>query len=165
MMFAHLPAGYVVSKLLQKKLNTTNYLGFGILGSIIPDIDMFYFYLIDDRQTNHHDFITHWPLFWGASLVLFLVLIQFLRDKTYWGTAGLFFYINVFTHMLLDSYAGYIKWLMPFSDLKFNLIDVPARFDFWVWNFVLHWSFLAEVGIILAAIWIFFMSKTRVVKT
>jgi inner membrane protein len=54
-------------------------------------------------------------------------------------------------HMVLDSIAAEILWLKPFSDFEVNLVEVPARYDWWVWSFVLHWTFLLELAIVLAA--------------
>ncbi|WP_295048142.1 hypothetical protein [uncultured Paracoccus sp.] len=50
-------------------------------------------------------------------------------------------------HVILDSIAAGIGWLQPFSDLQFNLVAVPAGRSWWVWNFVLHWTFLLELAL------------------
>jgi hypothetical protein len=50
--------------------------------------------------------------------------------------------------MVLDSYAAPIYWLYPFSDRALELVHVSNHYDFWVWNFVLHWSFLAELFLV-----------------
>jgi hypothetical protein len=54
-------------------------------------------------------------------------------------------------HMVLDSIAAEILWLKPFADLEVNMVKVPARYGWWVWSFVLHWTFLLELAIVLAA--------------
>jgi inner membrane protein len=54
-------------------------------------------------------------------------------------------------HMVLDSIAAEIGWLKPFAPYEVNLVQVPARYDWWVWSFVLHWTFLLELAIVLAA--------------
>jgi inner membrane protein len=35
-------------------------------------------------------------------------------------------------------------WLYPFHTQSFVLVDVPARHGWWVWNFVIHWTFGLE---------------------
>ena len=43
--------------------------------------------------------------------------------------------------------AAGIAWGWPVDQQRFLLVEVPAAFDWWVWSFVLHWTFLAELGI------------------
>ena len=57
----------------------------------------------------------------------------------------------VFLHLVLDTVSGGIAWLYPYDAGSIVLIDVPARFDWWVWNFILHWSFLPEIAIVFWA--------------
>ena len=62
MVIGHLPAGYIFSKLgyLKFRDDISNYRKFmfwGVFGSIAPDLDMFYFHLIDHARTHqptHH---------------------------------------------------------------------------------------------------------------
>ena len=54
-------------------------------------------------------------------------------------------------HMFLDSFAAEIYWLKPFSDMHLNVVEVPARYGWWVWNFVFHWTFAVELAICLVA--------------
>ena len=69
MFLAHMPAGYMASKFLlsqfQLDISKTKWLLLlGLLGSIFPDLDMLYFYLIDNRQHGHHSYLTHIPFYW-----------------------------------------------------------------------------------------------------
>ena len=52
--------------------------------------------------------------------------------------------------MTPDSIAAEIYWLAPFPDFHLNAVRVPARYDWWVWNFILHWTFAIEIAICLA---------------
>jgi len=62
MFIAHLPAGYMLSKgvvalgHLRRLGEQTKrrLIAAGMIGAIIPDIDLLYFYLIDHRQHGHH---------------------------------------------------------------------------------------------------------------
>lgn len=151
MFIAHIPAGYLASNLLsQKSQNRRKLVATGVVCSFLPDLDLLWFYLIDNRQTPHHEYIFHWPLFWIACGSIAAVIAWAL------GRASLWPYIVtalacLLLHLLLDSFAAEIFWLRPFSDWHLNVVKVPARFDWWIWNFVLHWTFLAEIVICSAA--------------
>ena len=62
--------------------------------------------------------------------------------------------IGVFIHLILDSVAGGILWLYPFSDLSYALIKVPSRYSFWVLNYVFHWVFYLEIFLVLTALYL-----------
>lgn len=105
-------------------------------------------YLLADGL--HHDFLFHWPLFWSA-----LALVLWLPARIAgWRTAqrcigvGL---VSLLLHMVLDSIAGHVKWLAPFSDRAVNLVEIPASYDWWVWSFTHHWLFVVELAIVLCA--------------
>jgi inner membrane protein len=51
--------------------------------------------------------------------------------------------------------AGGIRWFWPLSDSSLVLAHVPAGRSWWVWNFVLHWTFLMEVLVCAAALIVF----------
>ena len=156
MLIAHLPAGYLTTKCLQKCTKTRNHLWIGLVASVIPDLDLLYFYLIDNRQTNHHDYLTHLPVFWGVLLFYSVAIVHlFIKNKKPAYVILLIFYGNIFIHMALDSFAGYISWFYPFFYMKANVVEVPATYDWWVWSFVLHWSFIVELIIFGAAFYVF----------
>jgi inner membrane protein len=130
----------------------------GLIGSLLPDVDMLYFYLIDNRQHLHHGYGTHIPLFWAVLTGLTLLAGALLRKPSI-RTATLILFSNVFIHLGLDSIVGKVRWLAPFFDSDFVLFDVPAQFGWWVWNFVFHWTFLFEVAIVAAAVTTFSVSR------
>ncbi len=154
MFIAHVPAGYLVSSLMAgERRNRSSLVGFGLFCSALPDFDLLWFYLVDNRQTAHHEYMFHWPLFWIALaivawLVASLLKIPALRPYIAIGIACLL------THMLLDSFASEIYWFRPLSDVHLNFVNVPALYGWWVWNFVLHWTFFAEVVICVLAGWL-----------
>ncbi len=151
MFIAHLPAGYLLTKaLLPKKGRHLLLMAAGLFFSIAPDLDLFWFYLVSDRRIPHHQYITHWPLFWVALFGVGFLISLVLR-KASWGPylgVGL---AAVLLHLVLDSIAAEIFWLKPFSDFHINAVLVPARHGWWVWNFLLHWTFAIEIAICLAA--------------
>jgi inner membrane protein len=155
MFIAHLPAGFLATRglrpvqALPDKL-WTKLLAFGLACSVLPDADLAWFYLVDQRPTEHHAYLTHWPLFWVA-VALVAVVLPWGRRR---AVAQAFIATGLtclLLHMALDSFAATIYWLRPFSDLHLNVVTVPARFDWWVWNFIFHWTFAFEIAICLAA--------------
>ena len=160
MFIAHIPAGYIVTKALQQRLGYQKYLWVGVLGSILPDFDMLYFYLVDNQQHLHHGYWTHIPFFWLCIAVVVYGGLHLSRRTVYLTAAHLFF-AGIYLHLFLDTIVGKIEWLQPVSDVKIYFFSVPAVYDWWVWNFVWHWTFLFEVGIILFAAWLLYKECNR----
>ncbi len=161
MFVAHLPAGYLITRYYLRTIETRlikssavkYYAMFGLFCSVLPDFDLFYFYLIDNRQHAHHTYWTHIPMFW----VLFSGLLYFGAKALFKKNVGLLSVIllaNTQLHMLLDSVAGGIYWLYPLSSEKYRLFEITARFDWWVFNYIIHWTFLFELIIILTAAYV-----------
>jgi len=147
MFIAHLPAGYLLTTSLQRRFKTGKLLWLGLLASVLPDLDLLYFFLIDGRRTLHHDYWIHRPFFWlillGAAW-----LASFLVKKDWFKPALIIFFANIFLHLVLDTFVAGISWLYPLTTQSFNLVEVPARYGFWVWNFVFHWSFAVEMFLV-----------------
>ncbi|MEN8197258.1 MAG: metal-dependent hydrolase [Pseudomonadota bacterium] len=151
MLIAHLPAGYLLIRRIAPRLAAApagvgRLMAVGLAASVFPDIDLVYFYLIDGRQTLHHDYWTHIPAFWPTAMLAAAGLMWLARVKVPWREF-LIFLAGIFLHLVLDSATGGIAWGWPASQHRFLLVEIPARFDWWVWNFVLHWTFLAELAI------------------
>ncbi|TAK03357.1 metal-dependent hydrolase [Patescibacteria group bacterium] len=150
MFIAHLPAGYLLTRWIQDRTKVRSFLWIGLVASIFPDIDILYFYFIDHRQTLHHEYWTHVPIVWLAILGVCASLALLLRNRKAMVIVGIVF-SNIMLHFVLDTFVGGIAWLYPFSDKVSFLVTVPATQAFWVWSFLLHWTFLAEIAIIVAA--------------
>lgn len=155
MFIAHLPAGYLLGRGAQR-MRPDLPLWPAIFGSIAPDLDMLYFYFVDRGQTHHHEFITHRPAFW-----LSLAILSFLVRKPTWRRACVLFFIAGFLHMGLDSMVGHIAWGWPVSDRGFHLITVEPTQNHWILSFLLHPSFLVEIAILAAAIWVWGNNRPR----
>ncbi|MFK7816428.1 MAG: metal-dependent hydrolase [Gammaproteobacteria bacterium] len=164
MFLAHMPAGYLVSRFLlsqfQLKPSKAKWLfALGLLGSIFPDLDMFYFYLIDNRQHSHHSYWTHIPFYWLCLLAIFYFIAAIFKSR-FIIAAGTIFIGCILLHLSLDTFAGGgIKWLYPFSNSYFNIFTVPSRHGYWLWNYFLHWTALAELTIITFATITFFRTN------
>lgn len=152
MFIAHLPAGYLLARRIAPRLaaaptDARRLMAVGLVASVFPDIDLVYFYLIDGRQTLHHDYWTHIPAFWPAAILAAAALFRLARIDIPWR-GGLAFLAGIFLHLILDTPTGGIAWGWPVTPHAFRLTEVPARFDWWVWSFVLHWTFLTELAIV-----------------
>jgi inner membrane protein len=151
---AHVPAGYLLTSALHDLASRAGasrrrLLALGIASSVLPDLDLLYFYLVDHRQSHHHTYWSHVPFAWIVVLAPLLVLARRSRPLF---TAALVVAANVFLHLGLDTMAGAILWRYPFSAHPVTLFDVPAGHSWWVWNFVFHWTFALELTIVAAAL-------------
>lgn len=106
MLIGHLPAVYLALSPLQRRLPAAAFAA-GLVGSVLPDIDLIWFYFIDNRAFHHHDYITHRPVLWGLILLLGLSLRRF---QLHWGTCVAMLGLGGVIHMMLDSIAGSINW-------------------------------------------------------
>ena len=158
MFIGHLPAGYICTTLLFKLKLFRNltpkkkriYFLVGMIGSVFPDIDIFYFYLADGKQNEHHSYWTHIPSFWLMILFSHLLLSKIMSNKRTRHLI-LFFISNVFIHLILDTIAGGIFWLYPFSQKMFTLLTVPVKSTSWLFNFLFYWTITIEGALILLA--------------
>ena len=147
MFIAHLFSGYILTDKLQRSFAIPLYMTVGLLASILPDLDMLYFYLIDNQQHLHHGYWTHIPFFWFCIAVP-VFISSWLWGKRIHTLLALVFFVGILVHLFLDTIVGKIEWLQPFSSRAYYLFEVPAVYNFWVWNFVLHWTFLFELILI-----------------
>lgn len=155
MLTAHLPAGYILSRAVKRS-------GGGVtaailLGSVLPDLDLIWFYLIDDRAIHHHRYWVHAPGFWAIATVPLLAVASRLDLMA----LALGLLAAIFLHILLDSVAGGVMWHWPISDTLFQMIDVPATRSHFILSFIFHWTFLLELAIWATALILFTASHRR----
>lgn len=153
MFIAHLPAGYLLTSAIQARTKdrSLSLLATGLAASVLPDTDLLWFYLVDQRQHVHHAYMTHTPAFWIGLAAMAWLAAKALRlawAPLYIGVA----LTNLLMHLVLDSVAAEIRWLWPLSNAEFGLFHIPAVHGWWVWNFVLHWTFLFEVTLCTATL-------------
>lgn len=153
MLTAHLPSGYILARLIRRPVPYL--MPAALIGAVFPDFDMLWFHLVDHGSTHHHRYWPHIPLIWaGIAAVTLLAL-----SRTPFVSTALVFFAAVFLHLLLDTIAGGILWAWPVSDILFTLTTVPATYSNWVVSFMLHWTFLLEVAVWIAAIWLWFRGR------
>lgn len=157
MLTAHLPSGYVLARAL--RANTRVIMGAALLGAVAPDFDMLWFHFVDHKAFHHHHYWVHIPAFWaGVSLVLLPLIAIFKRAAL---APALVFLAAIFLHLILDSLVGEIAWLWPVSRELYALFEVPATRSHWVWSFIFHWSFGAELAIWATATWLWLHRPRR----
>lgn len=118
----------------------------GLAVLVLADLDVVWFYLVNHQQNLHHEFLFQWPLFWvDAAGVSWLAAqaLSWRKARPFIGVA----IASLLLHMVLDGIAAGIAKLMPLRDAEINLVAALARHGWWVWNFILHWTFLLELAI------------------
>ena len=146
MLIAHVPAGYIVSKIMHKG-NNVSFIFCSLVFSLWPDFDLIYYYFFENTKAFHHTYLPHLPI---TILISFLVTLPFTYLKCFKNIKIYYwlFFVNWILHLLLDSFTGGILWAYPFSDKMFVLIKIPPIYQSWYISFILHWSFLIELSII-----------------
>jgi inner membrane protein len=152
MLIAHLPAGYLIAKSKQHWVAPITRIEFAacLIGSVIPDIDMVWFWTIDHRQHHHHGYFTHWPIFWIFVWLLGLAISK-ARPQLFSQSAANMFGLGAFSHMVLDSVAAPIMWFAPFSYRWIEMVHVPTSPHGATYALVTHWTFGLELAICFAA--------------
>lgn len=164
MFIAHAPSGYLLAAALSKRAqafhaSTMVTVLAAVAGGLAPDLDLFYFYLLDGRQTPHHKYMSHWPFTWLLVLGVSVMWSYASRARSAFLLAV--FSLGCILHVFLDSIVGGIWWFAPFLDRRYVLVVIPAVYTPWWLNFILHWSFALELGICLAALVVYRMRLLR----
>lgn len=162
MLLGHIPAGYIVGKLnarwlKRSRIESHRIILAGMFGALTPDMDMVYFHLVDNRQHHHHTYWSHYPTVW---LTLLLVSFTYFRiaPKQFASIIACTYATAGVVHLLLDSIVGDIWWFAPFRDKSYALFTVPALFQPWWLNFILHWTFVFEI---IVVVWSIMLWKSK----
>ncbi|MGB0993789.1 MAG: hypothetical protein ACPG32_15135, partial [Akkermansiaceae bacterium] len=108
----------------------------------------------------HHLYWPHLPIFWLVVLGC-ACMLSLLAGKIKWCRAWLFLFVGVILHLALDTPVGGIAWFYPIQERLIYFVDVPAIRSWWVWNFILHWTFLAEIVICIAAVVVWLRKRKK----
>ncbi len=161
MIFAHAPAGFLVAWLTkrfwQKDYFSNKQLivlyGLTILGGVFPDIDLFYYYLVN-ASASHREFFTHSILFY---LLLFAVFYfwAWYKSSSYGKAAISLFILGCCSHLFFDS-LGVIALFYPLTSITFGWSKVE-----WFTSSVLGQNtfavnYITEIIVICQAIAVFF---------
>jgi inner membrane protein len=158
---AHLPAGYLSSRLIERRIPLAGAAPALWLGSVFPDVDLLWFYVVDKGAVHHHAYVTHLPAVWLSLVVLIALIAAVSGRRAQSGRAGrtltvaAAFVSGALLHCVLDTFVGDVRWLWPWSSEAFSLFTVPARYEWWVLSFLLHWTFAVEVVLcaLAAIVW------------
>jgi len=169
MFIGHPAAGYVWTRFLLKKgvLNGSAGIEYhaclllGLISSVLPDFDLLYFFFIDFKKHTHHTFLPHIPAFWVIIAIISMLLCIIFKNRQL-KKVSLIIISNVVIHLLLDTISGGIYWLYPFSGQECTVFEIRTKYDMWVLNYFLHWSFVGEVILVMAGIFVFFRKKAAV---
>lgn len=157
MFIAHLPAGYVMARgLLRCGGAVRGVMPACLVGALLPDMDLFWCYLVDKGQFHHHGYVTHWPVLW-VGLLLGAAFWYVLR-KSSAAVVVLALSGSALLHVLLDGVVGDVQLFAPWSREYYALATVPAVYRPWWLNFFLHWSMLLEL---LICAWAFRLFRSR----
>ena len=157
MFIAHIPTGLALARLLSKRRLTLPLIAVAAFGAIFADLDLIRFYLFDNHQRHHHDYWTHIPAIWALITLGWFVISKLLRRP--FGILPLVFVAGVFSHLILDTMAGEIEWLWPFSNRGFHLLTVPATQAKWYLSFLTHWTFGLEIFISICSLCVAFIGN------
>ena len=166
MLFAHAPAGYLLTRVLSrtvfkdvvKPLRTDRLYQLimfaGVLGSIFPDFDFIYHIFIDSDRTPHHAYFTHFPVFWLSLWVVLFAVGRWRMDRHFVAVVTVFC-AGAMLHLTLDTLTGVIYWFAPLSHVGINVFKVADVHVWWVINYTDHWTFLVEIVIAAIAMAVF----------
>jgi len=156
MFIGHLPAAYLLAQAVKRKARSVSASNQPIvlttlIGGIAPDIDLIYFYTIGGKRVVHHEYWTHIPVYW---LAIFMVCtsVAYLVGCTRYVFLLSVALCGVLLHLMLDTVTGKIQWLYPYSNQAYTFVEVPSVHHWWVFNFLFHWTFLAEILLLVLAI-------------
>ena len=155
MFIGHLPGAYLLVRPFSERLPAALFPA-AMVGSVLPDIDLLAFYFVDNRAHHHHDYLTHRPILWAGMLLAGLALRRWRPGAVLAGLG-----LGGLIHMALDSIAGKIAWAWPLSDFARPLVAVPATRSHWILSFLIHWTFLVEIAVCLAAAAMFLWLRQR----
>ncbi len=157
MIFSHAPAGFLASFLTKKwwgrGLNTVQTRTLLILATIfgiIPDLDVFYYYLFN-AQVLHREIILH-SFFVYALITIIIIFVSHKFKNRFWQAVGIVFFIGTFSHLLLDSLAAGVMWLYPIQSRLFGLLIVPTIANSFFGQYFTLINFIFEFSISFFAI-------------
>lgn len=154
MFIGHLPSAYLIFRATAPNLSRLAFTA-AMIGAVAPDVDILWFYLVDDRGHHHHSYLTHRPIIW-AGFLLAGMAIRIGAART--GTFLTFLGAGGLVHMALDSITGEVAWLWPLSDATHPLVVVQATHSHWILSFLNHWTFKVEILITAIALLVCFLS-------
>ena len=150
MFIAHIPIGLCLARWVSRRPLTKQLALIAACGAILPNLDLLRFYLLDNGQIHHHAYWTHLPAYWAVFMGLSILGFKLLKKPI--PIELTVFLLAIFSHLVLDSVAGDIRWLWPVSDRGYPFVVVPSTHAKWYMSFLQHWTFKVEIFISLLAL-------------
>jgi inner membrane protein len=163
LMIGHLPSTYLVYKIGAPRALPLAAFAAGMVGALFPDIDLLWFYFVDNRGHHHHEYLTHRPVLWFGLLALSFLFTRLTGRRG--GLVAMSFCAGALTHLVFDSIVGRIFWLWPFSYYSVTLVEVQATHSHFMLSFLAHWTFKVEILVTSVAAMVFLFNRQRKRKT
>lgn len=177
MTIGHLPSGYVLAYLMNKRLpwklktdELRKYIFFLMLGSVFPDIDTLPFLMEGAGLSTHRLFVTHTPFLYMLIAVVVagygLILNKDKRRYLYLGWVS--FLVGCVFHLVGDSFFYGVRWLYPISNDYYGLFP-GATITFsnlyeMMSKYILSIFFVPDFIFCVLALWIFFAKRFGISK-
>jgi len=105
---------------------------------------------LDFAQHYHHTFFTHFPIFWLSLFLISLLWLHLDKYRNQSPSFAIIFTLGGFIHMILDTIANPILWLIPIEYKPISLLGyIPSEI-----RGVPHWELFSELFVIL---WAFYL--------
>lgn len=98
----------------------------GFIAGIFPDVDLFYYYLVD-AHASHRSLPTHWPI---TYVIICGILFAYCawKKKRFAQAVVLVVLLGTWSHLLADGLFAQVQYLYPFSEEFFGMTDIaPAQ--------------------------------------
>ena len=157
MLIAHGPAGYLIGAMADRARQRFDLVMAGLAGGLFPDLDAVGYHL-GIVHGFHRATPLHWPSVWLALVLVGVVLMMIKRRTgqvlTVFAAAGLI-------HCGLDVTMAPLYWAAPFSWQTFELVHVPGGWSPYWLGFIFYWTFVPEIMIWIAAVWVWRSRRSR----
>lgn len=163
MIFAHGPLGYLVARATQRFWDVSTFSQrqrsmlwlVGFIAGIFPDIDLFYYYLID-AEHSHRALPTHTPLFYLVTCAVLYILARW-RGSVFFRAAIFVAFWGFLSHLFADGIFAQVQYMRPFSVTYFGLSDIVPDY---IHPALLAINFILEGTII--ALFLYVLIRTHV---
>jgi inner membrane protein len=154
MIIGHLPVGYLAACASEPAFGRDRVIWWSLLaGSVVPDLDMLWFFFVDHGAVHHHSYLTHNPNLWLGLLLVGLVL----RFRVLIGLG-----LGAVLHLAMDTIAGAVVWGWAGFGFSGPLVVVPATQDHWILSFLVHWTFGVELVLTAVALIVLWRRRVKV---
>lgn len=158
MLIGHIPLGYLIARGLknvwQKSVQTPRQrywlYGAAIAGSVFPDFDLFYYYLVN-AFTSHRLLPTHSFIPYSILLIIGTLLNKRQPHRVV-GFGILLFALGGIGHIIADMYTGMAAGFAPLSLKVFGLYSLASISNSWFGRYPFLTNYITEYFIYAVAL-------------